>query len=59
MTATEIAQAVLAADKVTDADPKSVQVLSQGILTSLWNHDGKGPQRANEGSPAKWRLAAN
>jgi hypothetical protein len=33
--------------------------LSQGILTSLWNHDGKGPQRANEGSPAKWRLAAN
>jgi hypothetical protein len=33
-----------------------VQVLSQGILR---NHDGKGVQRTNEGSPAKWRLAAN
>jgi hypothetical protein len=42
MTATDIAQAVLAANKVTDADTKAVQVLSQGILASLRNHDGKG-----------------
>jgi hypothetical protein len=61
MTATEIAQAVLAANKVTDADPKAVQVLSQGILASLRNHDGKGMQRVGEGVPARWRLneAAN
>jgi len=56
MTATEIAQAVLVANKVTDADPKAVQVLSQGILASLRNDDGKGVQRTNEGSPARWRL---
>jgi hypothetical protein len=56
MTATEIAQAVLAANKVTDADPKAIQVLSQGILASLRNHDGKGVQRTNEGSPARWQL---
>jgi hypothetical protein len=35
--------------------PKAVQVLSQGILASLRNHDGKGVQRANEGAPARWR----
>jgi hypothetical protein len=49
MTATEIAQAVLAANKVTDADAKAVQVLSQGILASLRNHDGKGVQRGWRG----------
>ena len=59
MTATEIAQAVLAANKVTDADPKGVQVLSQGILASLRNHDGKGVQQTNEGSPARWTLSSS
>jgi hypothetical protein len=31
------------------------------INSSLRNHDGKGVERTNEGSPAKWRLkeAAN
>ena len=46
-------------DKVTDADPKAIQVLSQGILASLRNHDGSGVQRANEGAPARWRLTAS
>jgi len=61
MTATEIVQAVLAANKGTNADPKAVQVLSQAILASLRNHDGKGVQRVGEGVPARWRLngAAN
>jgi hypothetical protein len=26
------------------------------VLASLRNHDGKGVQRTNEGSPAKWKL---
>jgi hypothetical protein len=31
------------------------------VLASLRNHKGKGVQRANEGTPARWRLkeAAN
>jgi hypothetical protein len=56
MTATDIAQAMLVANKVTDADLKAAQVLSQGILASLRNHDGKGVQRTNEGVPARWTL---
>jgi hypothetical protein len=35
--------------------------LSASILASLRNHVGKGIERTNEGSPARWRLkeAAN
>jgi hypothetical protein len=30
--------------------------LTGTVLASLRNHAGKGIQRANEGSPARWRL---
>jgi hypothetical protein len=58
-TATEIAWAVLKANDVKDADSKAVQTLGQGIQGSLRNHSGKGVPQANDGSPAKWRLATN
>jgi hypothetical protein len=29
------------------------------VLASLRNHDGKGVQRANEGSPARWRSTGH
>jgi len=56
MTATELAWAVLAASGVQTDDKKAVQILGQGIQSSLRNHTGKGVQRTNEGSPAKWKL---
>ena len=59
LTAREIAELVLAAANVTDPDKDAVADLTGSILASLRNHVGKGIQRANEGSPAKWRLAAN
>jgi hypothetical protein len=59
LTAREIAELVLAAANVTDPDKDAVADLTGSILASLRNHVGKGTQRANEGSPAKWRLAAN
>jgi hypothetical protein len=33
--------------------------LAGSVLASLRNHKGKGVQRVNEGSPARWQLAAN
>jgi hypothetical protein len=29
------------------------------INSSLRNHDGKGVQRTNEGSPARWLITTN
>jgi hypothetical protein len=29
------------------------------INSSLRNYEGKGVQRVNEGSPARWQLATN
>lgn len=57
MTATELADAVLAAAGIQPDDRKAVQLLGQGIQASLRNHDGRGVQRTNEGSPARWKLA--
>jgi hypothetical protein len=56
MTATEIAWATLAANGVETDDKKAVQILGQGIQSSLRNHAGKGVEQTNEGSPAKWKL---
>jgi hypothetical protein len=43
----------------TSPSPQQGRVadLTGTILASLRNHDGKGVQRANEGSPARWRLS--
>lgn len=56
LTAREIAERVLAAAKVTDPDKEAVADLTGSILASLRNHKGKGVQRTNEGSPARWKL---
>jgi hypothetical protein len=56
MSATEIAAAVLKAAGITDASPKAVIDLGQGIKVSLHNHAGKSVERVGEASPARWRL---
>ena len=57
MTATDLAWAVLAANGIQTDDKKAVQILGQGIQSSLRNHAGKGVQQVNEGSPAKWQIS--
>jgi hypothetical protein len=59
MTATEIADAVLAVAKVETDDRKAVSILGQSIQASLQNHRGKGVEQANNGAPARWVLAVN
>jgi hypothetical protein len=59
LTAREIAERVLAAANVERPDKAALADLTGSILASLRNHYGKGVQRTNEGSPARWRLAAN
>jgi hypothetical protein len=56
LTAREIAELVLAAAEVTDADKEAVADLTGSILASLRNHKGKGIERTNEGSPARWII---
>ena len=59
LTAREVAELVLVAAKVDNPKKAAVADLTGSILSSLRNHVGKGIQRTNEGSPARWRLAAN
>lgn len=56
MTATEIADAVLAAADIQVGDRKSVSILGQSIQASLQNHRGKGVEQVNDGIPARWKL---
>jgi hypothetical protein len=56
LTAREIAERVLTAAKVDNPNKAAVADLTGTVLASLRNRDGKGVQRTNEGSPAKWRL---
>jgi len=57
MTAMEIGGAVLAAEGIENASEADARSVSLGIQHSLKNHEGKGVERTNEGSPARWRLA--
>jgi hypothetical protein len=59
LTAREIAERVLAAANVANPDKDAVADLAGSVLASLRNHKGKGIQRTNEGSPARWRLHTN
>jgi hypothetical protein len=61
LTAREIAEAVLVVAKVDNPKKAAVADLTGSILASLRNHVGKGIERTNEGSPARWKLkeAAN
>src|SRR5712671_6120274 len=57
MTAREIAERVLVAANVSKPNKAALRDLTGTILVSLRNHAGKGVQRANDGSPARWTLA--
>jgi hypothetical protein len=57
LTATEIAWKVLEAADIKSPTKTDAQVVAAGIMRSLKNHEGKGVQRANDGSPARWRIA--
>jgi hypothetical protein len=59
LTAREIAERVLVVAKIANPNKAALADLTGTVLASLRNHAGKGVQRANEGSPAKWRLATN
>jgi len=58
---TAIAERLLEAANVASTNKEAVRDLVGTINSSLRNHDGKGVQRANEGSPARLQLkeAAN
>jgi hypothetical protein len=56
LTAREIAERVLAAANVNDPDKAALADLTGSVLASLRNHKGKGVQRTNDGSPARWQL---
>jgi hypothetical protein len=56
LTAREIAERVLEAHNIKAPDKAALADLIGTINSSLRNHDGKGVQRVNEGSPARWRL---
>lgn len=58
MTAREIAERVLAAAKVTNPKREALADLIGTINSSLRNHDGKGIERTNEGSPARWKVVS-
>jgi hypothetical protein len=63
LTAREIAGRVLDKANINIKTPAKADLadLIGTINSSLRNHDGKGVQRVNEGSPARWKLkeAAN
>jgi hypothetical protein len=56
LTAREIAGLVLATANIKTPAKADLADLIGTINSSLRNHDGKGVQRANEGSPARWKL---
>jgi hypothetical protein len=59
LTAREIAERVLVAAKVDNPKRAAIADLIGSILASPRNHVGKGIERTNEGSPARWQLSAN
>ncbi len=56
LTAREIAERVLVAAKIASPKRAAVADLTGSILASLRNHKGRGVERVNEGSPARWKL---
>jgi hypothetical protein len=46
----------LTAADIKRPDKAALADLIGTINSSLRNHDGKGVQRTNDGSPARWRL---
>ena len=59
MTAREIAERVLVTANMANIkrpDKRALADLTGTVLASLRNHSGKGVQRDNEGSPARWAV---
>jgi len=54
--AREIAEKVLATAKIKNPDKAALADLIGTINWSVRNHEGKGVQRVNEGSPARWQI---
>jgi hypothetical protein len=57
LTARDIAERVLLTANIKRPDKRALVDLIGTVNSSLRNHAGKGVQRTNEGSPAKWRLS--
>jgi hypothetical protein len=57
LTAREIAERVLTTAKVANPNKAALADLTGSILASLRNHRGRGVERTNGGSPARWKLA--
>ena|SRR5882762_5625164 len=55
MTTAEIGAAVLTAEGI-EATTADAQAVALGIQHSLKNHEGKGVERIDGYSPARWRL---
>jgi len=55
MTTAEIGAAVLTAEGI-EATTADAQAVALGIQHSLKNHEGKGVERVDGYSPARWRL---
>jgi hypothetical protein len=58
LTAREIAERVLAANKIERPYKAALADLIGTINSSLRNHDGKGVHRTNEGNAARWKIKA-
>jgi hypothetical protein len=56
VTVRELADAMLAAKRITGATAKQHDLLQAAIRSSLENHNGKTVERVGEGSPMRWRL---
>jgi hypothetical protein len=54
--AREVAERVLDKVNIKTPDKADLADLIGTINSSLRNHVGKGVQRTNEGSPARWKL---
>jgi hypothetical protein len=59
MTARDIAERVLVTAKIERPNKAALADLIGTSNSSLRNHEGKGVQRTNDGSPARWRLKAD
>lgn len=57
LTAREIAERMLAAKGIENADPKAVRDLWGAVNSSLDNHKGDTVQRVGDASPARWIIA--
>jgi hypothetical protein len=56
MTVREIVDALMAANAITGAAPKQVEMLQQAVRSSLEGNTGKTVERIGHGTPMRWRL---